>query len=352
MTVDYLIIGQGICGTMLSWFLYREGKTFVVIDEDKEQTATGIAAGVINPVTGRRYVQTWLIEELIPFSKQTYRELGDHLHTSLIWEKKIIDFFPSAQMRNAFVERIQEGGAYLHPFPDQNHFNQYFQYDFGCGEINPGYMVHLSLLLADWRKQLIDQDAFIKESFDMAALTLKDDSVQYGNINAQKVIFCDGISSMQNPWFQLLPFAPNKGEALIIEAPGLINSFMYKRGLMLVPLPVQGLFWLGSNYQWDFTDEHPSQAFYDSATTVLKNWLKVPYKILFHKAAVRPATIERRPFVGLHPLYPQIGILNGMGSKGTSLAPFYAQQLAKYLVHNMPINPDADVSRFSRILSK
>lgn len=55
MTVDYLIIGQGICGTMLSWNLFREGKKVLVIDDGNEHTPSRAAAGIINPVTGRRY---------------------------------------------------------------------------------------------------------------------------------------------------------------------------------------------------------------------------------------------------------------------------------------------------------
>jgi glycine/D-amino acid oxidase-like deaminating enzyme len=85
---------------------------------------------------------------------------------------------------------------------------------------------------------------------------------------------------------------------------------------------------------------------------VLNNWIKLPYKVVSHKAAVRPATLERRPFAGFHPVHSNIGILNGMGTKGTSLAPFFANQLVQRLVYDFPIAPEADVQRFSRILQK
>lgn len=71
-----------------------------------------------------------------------------------------------------------------------------------------------------------------------------------------------------------------------------------------------------------------------------------------HVSAVRPATLERRPFVGFHPLYNQIGILNGMGTKGCSLAPYFASQLKVNLTQGRPINPEADINRYSRILGK
>jgi glycine/D-amino acid oxidase-like deaminating enzyme len=62
--------------------------------------------------------------------------------------------------------------------------------------------------------------------------------------------------------------------------------------------------------------------------------------------------LERRPFVGLHPQQPALGILNGMGTKGASLAPFFANQLTSHLVHNFPIHDEADIKRFTKILSK
>ena len=324
----------------------------MVIDEDNENSSSKIAAGIINPVTGRRYAYTWMIDELMEFASETYDEMGKELNSKFIFEKTIIDFFPSPQMRNAFIERLKENDTYLHSYPDQNHFNQYFNHDFGCGEIRPAYMVHVQLLLASWRNKLLGLNCIVEEKFEINELKIEPDHISYKNIVAEKIIFCEGSSGFENPWFKLLPFAPNKGEALIIECEGLTNQHIFKKGLMLAPLPVQHLYWLGSNYQWEFENDQPTEAFYNHAVQVLNGWLKKPYRILFHKAAVRPATLERRPFVGLHPHTQQVGILNGMGTKGTSLAPFFAQQLAQHLAYNLPISPEADVRRFNRILSK
>ena len=120
---------------------------------------------------------------------------------------------------------------------------------------------------------------------------------------------------------------------------------------MLSPLPVQHTFWVGSTYQWEFSNDQPSEAFYNQTKAQLQHWLKVPFEIVVHKASVRPATLERRPFVGLHPHFPAIGILNGMGTKGASLAPFFAALLVQHLVHQFPILEEADVARFKKILS-
>jgi glycine/D-amino acid oxidase-like deaminating enzyme len=151
-------------------------------------------------------------------------------------------------------------------------------------------------------------------------------------------------------YFSRLPFAPNKGEALIIEAPGLEGSgFVFKRGINLVPWAA-GLYWVGSSYEWSFNDPGPTAAFRERTEAILRDWLRVPFLTVEHIASVRPATLERRPFVGLHPKYPVVGVLNGMGTKGCSLAPWFARQMAGLLGNGEAVMGEADVQRFKRIL--
>jgi glycine/D-amino acid oxidase-like deaminating enzyme len=348
---DYIIIGQGICGTLLSWYLLKEGKRVLVIDEDRGETASKVAAGIINPVTGRRYVASWMIDVLLPFVKNAYRELAAELRINALIQKDLVEFFPTPQMRDAFVNRVLEDDTYLHSYPDQNRFNSFFHYDFGCGIVQPVFMVYLGEVLSAWKELLLSKGSLLVETFAASELELKGEGVRYKGYSARCAIFCDGIAAMENPWFRLLPFSAVKGEALIIDSPGLNAEHLFKKGLMLAPLQSPGRFWVGSNYQWTFEDDRPSETFLLQTTSLLKHWLKLPFEVVDHKAAVRPATIERRPFVGFHPLHPQVSILNGMGTKGTSLAPFFAYQLAQHLVHGLPLMEEVNVSRFQKILT-
>jgi len=351
MQVDYLIIGQGICGSFLSYYLLKENKSFIVIDKNESVTPSKVSAGIINPVTGRRMVKVWQAEEILPFAWDAYNEIGNFLGITAISQKNLIDFFPNPHQRQVFLERIEENDEYLHSYPEQNQFNPFFNYDLGCGEIRHCYIAHLEILLPAWKQQLKDNKQLFEENFEFEELIIKEHSVQYKNVTAEKIIFCDGLSSFGNPFFNPLPFAPNKGEALIVEVPGLPDLHIYKKGFLLSPLPGTGAFWLGSNYHWNFTDADPTKEFYEQAERHLKAWLKLPFKVLDHKAALRPATLERRPFVGLHPHQKNIGILNGMGTKGCSLAPYFANQLAQNLVYNIEIDPLAHINRFQKLLS-
>lgn len=80
--------------------------------------------------------------------------------------------------------------------------------------------------------------------------------------------------------------------------------------------------------------------------------LKHPFKIIDHLSSVRPTNLERRPFVGTHPIYNNIGIFNGMGTKGCSLSPYFADEFTQFLLYGKAINPLADVKRFEKVLSR
>jgi glycine/D-amino acid oxidase-like deaminating enzyme len=351
MVVDYLIIGQGISGTWLSYYLEKAKKSFVVLDDEQSNSASRVAAGIINPVTGRRIVKTWMIDELLSFLVPAYEELGYELGIKAIEKKKMIDFHPTPQMKIAFDERVKENAEFLFHPKDQGQYQNIFNYDFGFGEVDPCYVVNLKEILPTWRKKLLSDRQLLEEKFEFKEIKHSNAEVTYKNIKAEKIIFCDGIHSSQNPFFKNLPFALNKGEALLIESPGIPPTHIFKKGMMLTSIQ-KDLFWLGSNYLWEFEDDQPTDLFRMQAELLLRSWLKVPFKIVDHKASVRPTNIERRPFAGFHPIYKNIGILNGMGTKGCSLAPFFAKQLTDHLINGDQILPEADISRFSKILMR
>lgn len=323
----------------------------MVIDQPQPFSASAVAAGIVNPVTGRRIVKTWMIDELLPYVQQRYQEIGHSLQIDCIGQRNIIDFFPTPQMKLAFDERFASDTQYLSRPTDQNKWRAYFSYDFGAGEIQPCYLVNLPLLLPVYRKQLEQQGQLRTELFEIKQLTLSEDAVSYQDITAAKIIFCDGTAGNNNPYFKNLPFAPNKGEILLVQIPGLSSTNIYKKGINLVPWKEE-VFWMGSSYEWAFMDPYPSELFRKKSVAVLSEWVKIPFTIIDHWAAVRPATLERRPFAGLHPLYRQIGILNGMGTKGCSLAPYFAEQMMNLLLHDRSLHPEASIGRFKGILGR
>ena len=348
---DVLIVGQGLAGTWLSWWLHQAGVSFQIIDTPNQGGASIRAAGLINPVTGRRMVMTWMIDELLPFAFNSYGELGNFLDESFIQEVSLIDLFPSVQMLQAFQKRIEEDNTYLYPGEHREKYSTWFRYDFGWGAVKPCALVDVENLLARWRDWLKKKELLIESVFEVSDLQTQDLAIEYSGTRYRCVIFCDGKSSAQNPFFNKLPFALNKGEGMLVAIDGLPSGLVFKKGMSLVPFR-GNIYWLGSSYEWTFENDQPSENFRKTAEAWLNHNLKLPYTILEHFAAIRPATLERRPFIGFHPLYSRIGMINGLGTKGCSLAPFFAKQLVNKLTGEGNINPLAEINRFEKIIRR
>ena len=347
--VDYLLVGQGICGTLLSRGLLKAGNSVMVIDDHSPSAASMVAGGIINPVTGMRMVRSWMIEELLPFAKKTYEDIGAEFGVQLVRLCPILDIHVTQDARSLFVDRMPGEQDYLHE-EEEGQWKEYFRFNYGVNRIAPSLLVDLQGMLQQWRSKLKANDAIIEEAFDLAHCTIAPDHVVYENIKTRKIIFCEGAAGGQNPYFDLLPWTADKGEALIVSIPGLPRDHIYKQGISIVPWK-DDLFWVGASHDWKYTDLEPSASFTKSVETQLSYWLKLRFEIVDHIVARRPANMERKPFVGLHPLFSSVGIFNGMGGKGISMAPYFAHEFALHLAGKISLTPSVDVRRFTKILS-
>jgi len=343
----YLIIGQGLVGTWLGYFLQQKNISFAIVNNTNIDSSSKVASGVMNPVTGRRIVQTWMIEALLPFAVASYEGFQEKTGRKVISKSPVILIHPSKQMKESFDYRMDHDNVFLKN-NNESDWQSFFNIPFGTGEIDSCYWIDLITFLEEAKKQFAEN--YIESNFDYANLKLLDKGIEWNNIRAEKIIFCDGMNATINPYFKALPFAPNKGEALIVEIKGLPTKHIYKNNLSIVPWK-ENLFWVGSSYEWEYTNTAPTDAFKQKTIESLNAVLKIPYTIVDHLVGIRPANTERRPFVGLHPNYPQIGICNGMGTKGCSLAPYFTHQLIEHLENNSPINVEADVQRFNHLMN-
>jgi hypothetical protein len=350
MQTDFLIIGQGVAGSLLYHALTKAGAACIVLDDNKVNSASRVAAGLINPVTGRRLVKSWMIDELIPIVKRKYSEIENDYQLKFLYETELTWHMPAIDIVQAFEKRL----ATQTDFVGQSNLEEsrsYFNFPFNAADIRPCFIVDLQLILNSIRERIKSSGQLVTERFQYEFLNLKRQTLQYKDVYASKIIFCEGSAAIQNPWFRQLPYSLNKGEALIVSIDGLPRTRIYKFRQTLVPLPAtQNLWWYGSNYTWEFEDDRPTKQYADSAERELRSWLKLPFSVIDHKAAIRYATIERRPFVGFHPEYSNLGIFNGWGTKGCSLAPYFAEQFTQSVINNAPINPEGDIKRFTKLL--
>ena len=76
MQVDFLIVGQGLAGSLLAQELLRRGRTVHVVDDHWKSSASQVAAGLMTPLTGRRFTLTKDYPELFAAAKERLTELG------------------------------------------------------------------------------------------------------------------------------------------------------------------------------------------------------------------------------------------------------------------------------------
>jgi len=91
------------------------------------------------------------------FALEAYWQMGETLGMLYMTPTTLVDFFPTAQMRLAFLKRHGEDPAYLELPPDEHTYDEFFRYELGYGVISPCYLVNLPALLAASRKRMLER---------------------------------------------------------------------------------------------------------------------------------------------------------------------------------------------------
>jgi glycine/D-amino acid oxidase-like deaminating enzyme len=344
--IDFILVGQGIAGSILAYLIIKAGKKVLVFDTPQNNHSSVVAAGLFNPVTGRKFVKTWMAEHLFPFLIHFYQNLERDLDSEFFHPMPIFRPFLSLEEKNAMISRYNAGG--LEPFVDQILSSPPGNFpppnDLGGIKIKHSGYVNLPRLL-DSLKDFIRSNGKIREElFDHKKMEITEKGIGYKDLYTEKVIFCEGSQACNNPYFRWLPFRPVKGEILTIDAEIHID-FIFNRKIFILPLQ-EGLYRVGATYDWDYRDMSPTEEAKKYLEEKLNQFFPVNYKVVNHLAGIRPATKDRRPFVGLHPELPKVGIFNGLGSKGVTLSPYFAHQFVDYLLKDEELDKEVNINRF------
>ncbi len=343
---DFLIVGQGLAGTVLAWQLRRRGQRVFIVDEGRPQTASQIAAGLVTPITGQRLVPSWRFEEFWPAAIAFYRRIEQETGTALFHEVPMVRLFKTEAERRRIEESRSEEIPSLVRFPEPLVEKAIFANPHGGFEMTGGRLDVSAFLNAS-------RSAFAAEGqFQTGTLRLPADLriepegvfVPRWNLKARRVIFCEGFAARDNPWFTGVPFDAAKGEMLTIRVPGLFEQRIIHRGIWLAPLGKE-LFRAGATYDRDHLDHVPTETGREEICHSLREFLRRPFEVVDQHAAVRPIVLGRHPVIGLHPQFPQLGYFNGLASKGALQAPYIADQFANFLVGNGEIEKILDLQQ-------
>jgi len=333
--VDFLIIGQGLAGTVLSHKLHRKGFKIHVIENLVSNSASRIAAGVFNPVTYRKLKMAEFADFLIPEVFDYYAQVEKELDQKFFYPTSFLKLITDYEELNNW--QIQSEIAANKPFMSQEilseNFGDKILNPFGAGQVLQSGLVKVGQFLDAWKSYLRSENLIQETIFNHDNLVCIDDGYEYENVWAKNIIFCEGVVVVNNPWFSWLPMQQFKGEVIEIYAPELELDRLLNRGVFVLPLGA-GKFKVGATHDWRHVDEEITEEGRKELTDKLDKILNVNYEVVSHHAGLRPATRDRRPFIGEHPEMKNMFVLNGLGSKGVIMVPWLADVFIQGLEHN------------------
>ena len=254
---DYIIVGQGLAGTILHFQLLQRGKTCLVIDNNLEKNSSLVAAGMYNPIVFKRVTKGWNVDKYSPYLAPFYSKMENHLNTKLDFPINILRFFKTLEQQNDFFSKTEEEGFSQYLISESKAVTKDLpvKNEIGFGEITKTGWVNTVSLLTQYRNFLDSNGIILNEKFEFDNLVFSDKKVMYQGISAEKIIFCEGTLMENNPYFKYLPLVPTKGELFTIKVPGLKVDKILNKGFFCLPLGNE-LFRVGATYNWkDLTYE-------------------------------------------------------------------------------------------------
>lgn len=345
---DFIIVGAGLAGVSFAETALLNDKSFVVIS-DNSQNSSYVAAGLYNPVILKRFSlpqdAAVHLEYMGPFYKRIEERLGVKFDISLPVYRK----FASVEEQNNWFQAADKPA--LEPFlsPEVLHTDYAgLPAEFGFGKVMHTGYVDTETLLNTYKKFLSDHGWLVQETFQHDLLEIKEDHVVYKGIEAQHIIFAEGFGIHANPYFKHLPLDGTKGELLLIKALDLKLDVAVNASIFILPMG-DGFFKVGATYEWYDKTAVPTQAGRDELVEKLNELINCDYEIIEHLAGIRPTVKDRKPLIGTHPLYKNVHLLNGLGTRGVMLGPSMAKELYDSIITGNPVRREVGIQRFKNL---
>jgi glycine/D-amino acid oxidase-like deaminating enzyme len=352
-SVHTLIIGQGLAGTCLAWTLHRRGISFYIVDNANENSSSRVAAGLITPVTGMRAVKTWNWQTAIQAAKQLYRSTESLLGTTFFEDRIGLRLFESNDERRRVEERLREApDATIEAYDEKRQATDSQLYENGFG----GFEMQSSRL---------DTVRFVQHSseyfqklgcFSRCEFDIHQD-VDRGRarlliprlgLEADFLALALGTrdTAAHQTWFPGFRLSAVHGDILTLAIENFCETRTIHRGIWLTPTSNKH-YLLGATYRRDGSNGRPSPEGQIELVGKLGTWLKRPFEVVSHRAAMRPGTFDQKPLLGNSPIDSRIWLLNGLGGKGSLYAPLMAEYVFKGLLDEASIPQELQWNRRS-----
>lgn len=350
---DFLIVGQGIVGTIMSHYLLKAGFSVHIVDHSRDWSASKVAAGLFNPITYRRFVKSWKADLFYPEAEKYYRENGDLIDEKILFHVPFVKIFNDIREQNDWMASTGDKRIIDYVSEDlyTGDFDGKVKMPFGGGVVDKAGYVKIKQFLK-LNRELFFEKGLLSESKELVNVQGNDGasvSVKVGekDIVAKRVIFCEGAKSVENPYFNWLPFQPVKGEVLTIKSPELNIDVALNKGFFVLPIG-NDLYHVGSTFNWRNPDEVITEEAKEEILGKFREITSVDFEVINHVAGVRPAIRDRHPVIGCHPEKENMLIFNGTGSKGVMMVPWVAKHYVEYLKGEVELDKELDIKRFNK----
>ena len=346
-TTDVAIIGGGVAGCAVAYYLGQSGVKSIIIErEGVGNQASGYSAGGLNPLTG-----IGIPGPLGAFGWECF-QLHMGLYDSLK-EQSGIDYQHRAVAKiDLALEEpdVADLQAQVELFQGVDGFNARWLEPDEIAKLEPRIASGVLGGLYDYGNHAVDSHDLTK-AFAAAAEKMGS-TVRAGNVrslegsggNIDRVILADGeiscgqVVMAMGPWSRraeswlgvYIPVDPLKGEIIRLENNGEPFRHDIAGGGGTIYPKLDGLNWCGTTEDWKGFDREPSE---QVAREIRERVVRlVPdladAKMVKHTACLRPVTPDWLPVLGRAPGWENVYLATGAGKKGILLATGIGRSIA------------------------
>ncbi len=361
---DVVIVGGGVVGCGVAYFLSREGVSVMLIERDSVAShASGFAYGGLSPVIGS--TETAPVLSLSESAEAIHAELADRLpgESGVTYEYRRKTSLTVAT-NPAELESLKE----VHDWLQVNYEGQVSWHDNEAARnleprLGPSVLAGLfadrsgevepyKFTLALW--QAAERAGAVMRNAEVVGVTRKAGNVSAVRLESGEEIEANAFVLAAGPWMGKatewlgidMPISPLKGQILRLQAPGdpLRVSLAWNHNYATTK--PDGLLWCGTTEERVGFDETPTAFGRDS---IMSSVIEVlPYledaELVHHTACLRPVAPDGLPVIGPAPNNDGVFIASGTGRKGIFLGPAMARVAADLVIGK---SSEVDVSGLS-----
>lgn len=306
-----LIVGQGLAGTALAWALERAGRDFVIVDGGHSGAASRVGAGLVNPITGERWVAAPGWAARAEEARAFYRGLEEAWGRRIVTNLRIRRSWRSEAEARALRAKTLRGelAPWLRPEGLEP----------GAAWIEGAWRADLPALIAAGRARWLERGV-LRE----ARLAPAEAAAWPG-----PVVWCVGAAEARLPELR-----PVGGETLELSvedsaASSWRGDVVRHDGVWVLPVG-GGRAWAGASFVRDEAERVARRE--ALRASVRRQLADLAWREVAVLSGWRMTTPDREPRCGWLPgREGREGVFNGLGSKGALLAPALARSWSERL---------------------